>query len=98
MQIDTYTKLVLTVIAAALVWLCVRDLLPMAHAQARLQGQPVTLVDASINARTPLPVMIVGVKRHSWTMNADLGRPYQDSLPWEPLAVTSGSAETSAKP
>jgi hypothetical protein len=97
MKIDTYTKLVLTVIAAALVWLCVRDLPPITHAQAGPQEQPVTLIGASIDPRAPLPVMIVGVKRHSWTMNMDLGRPYQDSLPWEPLAVTSGDPGTPAK-
>lgn len=49
MQTDRYTKTVLTVIAAALVWLCVRDFVSPAPAQAGPGGGS--------------PVVIVGLER-----------------------------------
>jgi hypothetical protein len=58
MQPDRYTRAVLTVIAAALVWLCVRDLPFVRPAQAAA-GQPVVLVGVEgvgIGRFDPLPV------------------------------------------
>src|SRR4029450_6640919 len=48
MKIDAYTKAVLTVIAACLVWMCVNGATPTTHAQAKPpEPMPVVLVDAS---------------------------------------------------
>ena len=38
MKIDAYTKAVLTVIAACLVWMCVNSATPTTHAQAKPPG------------------------------------------------------------
>ena len=47
MRIDLYTKTVLTVIAACLVWMCVNGATPIVGAQtARPEPAPVVLVDA----------------------------------------------------
>ena len=48
MNVDTYTKGVLTIIAACLVWMCLNGVTPAANAQAKLpQPTPVVLVDAN---------------------------------------------------
>ena len=48
MNVDTYTKGVLTVIAACLVWMCLNGVTPAANAQSKLpQPTPVVLVDAN---------------------------------------------------
>jgi hypothetical protein len=47
MKIDFYTKAVLTVIAACLLWMCVNTVTPAVGAQAaRPEPAPVVLVDA----------------------------------------------------
>ena len=38
MKIDAYTKAVLTVIAACLVWMCVNSATPTTHAQGEAAG------------------------------------------------------------
>lgn len=58
MKPDLYTKAVLTVIAGALVWLCVRDL-PLVRPASAAAGQPVVLVGVEgvgISRFDPLPV------------------------------------------
>ena len=46
MNVDTYTKGVLTIIAACLVWMCLNGVTPAANAQAKLpQPTAVVLVD-----------------------------------------------------
>jgi hypothetical protein len=40
MKTDTYTKAVLTVIAACLIWMCVTRQMPAVQAQAQPQAQP----------------------------------------------------------
>ncbi len=45
MKIDWYTKTMLTLIAACLVWLCVNGITPVASAQAPPRPTPVILVD-----------------------------------------------------
>jgi hypothetical protein len=48
MKIDLYTKTVLTVIAACLVWICMNGATPVVGAQpARPEPTPVVLVDAN---------------------------------------------------
>jgi hypothetical protein len=48
MNVDAYTKGLLTVIAACLVWMCLNGVMPAANAQAKLPPPtPVVLVDAN---------------------------------------------------
>ena len=50
MNVDTYTKGVLTIIAVCLVWMCLNSVTPAANAQAKAQlprPTPVVLVDAN---------------------------------------------------
>jgi Mg/Co/Ni transporter MgtE len=56
MNTDLYTRTVLTVIAACLVWLCVNSLTPTASAQAA----PQRVVIAGFEA--PMPVVIADTK------------------------------------
>ena len=67
MKIDLYTRAVLTVIAACLVWLCVNSLTPSASAQAPAQDiQRVIIVGAEralpVTIDHPQPVTIVDNK------------------------------------
>ena len=93
MKVDFYTKAVLTVIAACLVWMCVNGATPVAQAQAgKPEPAPVMLVDAkgtplftsegfrvNLGAR-PLPVIV---------SNASL--PVNVNNPSLPVAVTNPS-------
>jgi hypothetical protein len=48
MNVDGYTKGVLTIIAACLVWMCLNGVTPAANAQGKLPAPtPVVLVDAN---------------------------------------------------
>lgn len=80
MPSDRYTKAVLTVIAATLVWICVRDLAPVA--QAREQSVSLTYTD-----RSPLPVKIVGVEHIRWTEKRGLFDTVQLEIPFQDLTV-----------
>ena len=83
MKTDRYTKLCLTVIAAALVWLCFRDTAPVVYATA---GQDrVTL--AGVDSRHPLEVKIVAIERGTWTEKANAFDTVQRSQPWQNLPV-----------
>jgi hypothetical protein len=85
MTTDRYTRIVLTIIAAALVWLCVRDVLPV-RVQARAGLQHVTLSD--VTDRTPLSVKIVGISRTQWTEKTGVfNDAVTRSLPWEAIPV-----------
>ena len=65
MNPDRYTKAVLTIIAAAPVWLCIRDVIPTVHAGTRTPDQQqVRLVD--ITNQHPLCVKIVGIEQAVW--------------------------------
>lgn len=57
--IDTYTKIILTIIAVCLLWICVRDneLATSVHAQSPLQEVIIAGVKESVFIR-PLPVSI----------------------------------------
>jgi hypothetical protein len=60
MRIDLYTKCVLTVIAACLVWMCVSGVTPAAYAQAaRPQPTPVVIVDFKGQPLQTLPVSVL---------------------------------------
>jgi hypothetical protein len=85
MNPDRYTKVVLTIIAAALVWLCVRDVLP-ARVQARAEHDATAQLPG-IDARNPLPVRIVSISRTEWDVKVDAFTTRQDGLQWQPLPV-----------
>ncbi len=61
MVTDRYTKVVPTIIAAALVWLCVRDVLPVA-----VRAEQTATSIRAFDERHPLPVKIVSVGRTEW--------------------------------
>lgn len=71
-KIDLYTKVVLTIIALCLVWLCVKDM-PVTRTASAQGAQPVTIV--GITQGMILPVGISGIDRYP-------------SAPWEPLPVS----------
>ena len=53
---DAYTKAILTVIAACLVWMCLNSITPVTQAQAKLpEPTPVILVDAKGVPITTVP-------------------------------------------
>jgi hypothetical protein len=57
--VDRYTKAVLTVIAASLVWIAMRDLFAVPRAYAQARGQIGAVTDVRIvgyTAAVPLPV------------------------------------------
>jgi len=103
MKTDAYTKAVLTVIAACLVWMCVTRATPVAQAQA---GQPqptaVVLVDAKgaplitqdglrVNLGTKtLPVVVANSPVPVEVSNASLNvsvRALQRTGAWDPVQV-----------
>lgn len=85
MRIDVYTKFVLTVIGIALVWLCVRDVLPT-PVQARGEQEAVTIT--GIDTMSPLPVKIVAIERQQWTKKVDAFHNVQEYGPWETIRVS----------
>ena len=82
MKIDAYTKGVLTVIAACLVWICVNGATPATHAQTKpTDPTPVVLVDPRGVPLTRLPVAI---------LNPELAvtvRSIQRGGVWDPIQV-----------
>ena len=82
MSLDRYTKVVLTVIAACLVWMCVNSATPTTHAQAKPpEPTPVVLVDASGAPVRTVPVTIA---------NPELAvavRSIQRGDTWDPIQV-----------
>jgi hypothetical protein len=103
MKIDAYTKAVLTVIAACLVWMCVTRVTPVARAQAGLpQPTAVVLVDAkgtplntqdglrvSLDTKA-LPVVIANVPVPVEVSNTSLNvsvRALQRTGAWDPIQV-----------
>ena len=59
MKVDAYTKSVLTVIAACLVWMCINGATPVARAQTGVTPTPVVLVDAKGSLLEALPVAVL---------------------------------------
>jgi hypothetical protein len=61
MKIDWYTKTMLTVIAACLVWMCVRSAGETVLAQAQARGQSPATAQAALWSPLPAqPVVVVG--------------------------------------
>ena len=103
MTIDAYTKGVLTVIAACLVWMCVNGMTPAASAQAgKPEPAPVVLVDAKgtplitsqgllVNLGTKaLPVVVGNVPMPVEIANPSLAvsvRSIQRGAAWDPIQV-----------
>jgi hypothetical protein len=83
---DRYTKLMLTIIAGALIWLCVRDVVSV-RVQARADQQTVSL--SGIDERHPLEVKIVSIGRTRWTVKSGPFDTVEHALPWEPIEAIS---------
>jgi hypothetical protein len=79
---DRYTKLMLTIIAGALIWLCVRDVVSV-RVQARADQQTVSL--SGIDERHPLEVKIVSIGRTRWTVKSGPFDTVENALPWEQI-------------
>ena len=102
MKTDAYTKAVLTVIAACLVWICVTRNAPVAQAQAGPPPTAVVLVDAkgaplitqdglrvNLGAKT-LPVVVANLPVPVEVSNASLNvsvRALQRTGAWDPVQV-----------
>lgn len=103
MKVDAYTKAVLTVIAACLIWICLNGVMPVAGAQAARPGPtPVILVDGkgvpiytaegfhvSVGAR-PLPVVVNNTSLPVEITNPALNvavRSIQRGAAWDPIPV-----------
>lgn len=97
MNVDTYTKGLLTVIAACLVWMCLNGAMPAAQAQA---GKPeptrVVLVDGNGAPIRVLPVMVANPSINVGVTNAPLSVAV--SNPSLPVAVHSIQRGTSWDP
>ena len=85
MKTDRYTKLCLTVIAAALVWLCLRDAAPVMH--ARSEQQQVTIL--GVDSKSPLAVKIVAIERGTWQEQPNAFDTVQRSQPWQAIGVVT---------
>lgn len=79
---DHYTKFMLTVIAGALVWLCVQGAgrPPAAHAQPADARQEVVIVGVKLPNDHPLPV---GIRYIGRGRNEVAGEPW----PWQPIPI-----------
>lgn len=103
MNVDFYTKGVLTVIAVCLVWMCLNGVTPVAGAQAaRPEPTPVILVDAkgtpiyasegfrvSLGVKA-LPVIVTNTSLPVDVTNSSLAvavRSIQRGTAWDPIQV-----------
>jgi hypothetical protein len=103
MKVDAYTKGVLTVIAACLVWMCINGVTPIVGAQARApEPAPVILVDpkgtpiytsegfrVSLGTRA-LPVIVNNASLPVEITNPSLAvavRSIQRGTAWDPIQV-----------
>jgi hypothetical protein len=88
MRVDAYTKVVLTIIAACLVWLCVTDagLTPVA-AQGPREPQEVVL----FGTRTPVPVLTPPRTSLSMVYGDSVSLPVRPGPEWDakPATVTA---------
>ena len=74
MKIDSYTKVILTIIAACLIWTCARDF-PLTRSVEAQTGR-VTIVGTDY----PIPIVIQGIKRGKNSIG--------EAQPWETLPVS----------
>jgi hypothetical protein len=100
MKIDLYTKGLLTVIAACLVWMCLNGVMPAAQAQAA-QPAPtrVVLVNSNGTPVTMLPVMVTNQLMNVAVTNPQLAvavsnpslavsvRSIERGTAWDPIQV-----------
>ncbi len=94
MNVDAYTKAVLTVIAACLMWICVNGVTPVASAQAaRPEPTPVILVDGkgapiytSEGFRVSLGVKVLPVEITNPALNVAV-QSIQRGTTWDPIWV-----------
>jgi hypothetical protein len=91
MKIDAYTKAVLTVIAACLMWICLSGVTPVVGAQAaRPQPTPVVLVDASGTPLRAVPVIVgnpsLPVELTNRSLNVAV-QSIQRGTAWDPIRV-----------
>jgi hypothetical protein len=92
MKTDVYTKGMLTVIAACLVWICANGGIPVTHAQAKApEPMPVILVDARGNPlygldglRVNLGVKTMPVVVANLPLPVDVSKPIQVQVLREP--------------
>ena len=102
MKADAYTRAVLTVIAACLIWICVHSVTPVAGAQAaRAVPTPVILVDGKgepiyasegfrVTVAKALPVIVNNTSLPVEVTNPALNvavRSIQRGPAWEPIRV-----------
>ena len=103
MNTDAYTKAILTIIAACLVWMCLNGITPVTQAQAkRPEPMPVLLVDVKGNpviaadglrvnlGPKPQPITITNDVVSVNITNAALAvavRAIQRSAVWDPVQV-----------
>ena len=92
MKTDAYTKVVLTVIAACLVWICANGAIPATQAQAKPpEPMPVILVDAKGNPiygfeglRVNLGTKTMPVVVANLPLPVDVSKPIQVQVLREP--------------
>jgi hypothetical protein len=103
MKLDLYTKIILTIIAGCLVWICVKDIAfsnPV-HAQ-QVQRVFITGYNSELNSlgfpvritrsEGSLSVLVTGIARGKTNYE-----PFE-LLPWQPLPVMSVSPTPSPTP
>ncbi len=86
MRVDVYTKVVLTIIAACLVWMCVSGLFVTPAAAQRVDRQPTDVVVVGTRGPVPIvaqtPVPVVTPARTSLVVRPG-AEWYADALPIE---------------
>ena len=97
---DAYTKAILTIIAACLVWMCLNSITPVTQAQAKLpEPTPVVLVDVKGAPITTVPVRLTNQSVSVDVTNPSLAvavsnpslavavRSIQRGAAWDPIQV-----------
>ena len=91
MNVDAYTKAVLTIIAACLVWICLNGVTPVAGAQAaRPAPAPVILVDANGTPLSAVPVIVGNPSLPVEVTNREVAvavRSIQRGTTWDAIQV-----------
>ncbi len=102
MNVDSYTKGVLTVIAACLVWICLSGGAPVARAQAPgPQPTPVVLVDVEGRPLRSVPVFVSNESLPVAVTNPSLAvavRSIARGARWDPIQVQVMRDPPTARP
>jgi hypothetical protein len=93
---DLYTKVILTVIAACLVWLCVSNVNFVSPAQAQGAGIPGQVTIVGISKEVVLPVGIAATKspvpvKFEGTMPVKVTAIKRDPKEWDALKIEQGA-------